>query len=92
MTSVPPCKHDFFPKKSCSWPIVHEYQIDPRLVHNFTSQTLLLFSPFPGSFYTRFASEIESDPVGEYDRAKACLAELGMEPETITDEDCSALR
>jgi len=45
-----------------------------------------------GSFYTRFASEIESDPVGQYTRAKACLEEIGIDPETVTDEDYSALR
>ena len=45
-----------------------------------------------GTFVTRYASEIESDPVGQYSRAKACLAELGIEPDTVTDEDCSALR
>ncbi len=45
-----------------------------------------------GSFYTRYASEIESDPVGEYPRARACLEEMGMDPETVSDEDCSALR
>lgn len=45
-----------------------------------------------GSFFTRFASEIESDPVGNYTRAKACLVELEIDPDTVTDEDCSALR
>ncbi len=29
-----------------------------------------------GTFYTRYASEIESDPVGEYPRARACLEEV----------------
>ena len=34
-----------------------------------------------GSFLTKYASEIESDPVGDYPRAKACLKELGFDPE-----------
>jgi len=45
-----------------------------------------------GSFFTRYASEIESDPVGEYTRAREALEELGMDPEDVTDDDCSALR
>jgi hypothetical protein len=45
-----------------------------------------------GSFYTRYASEIESDPVGEYTRAKQALEEMGIDPEEVTDDDCSALR
>ncbi len=32
-----------------------------------------------GTFYTRYASEIESDPVGEYPRARACLEEVRKE-------------
>ena len=30
-----------------------------------------------GSFFTRYASEIESDPVGDYTRARQALEELG---------------
>merc|ERR1712004_624627 len=45
-----------------------------------------------GSFFTRYASEIESDPVGEYTRARQAMEELGMDPDEITDEDCSSLR
>jgi hypothetical protein len=45
-----------------------------------------------GSFFTRYASEIESDPVGEYTRARQALQELGMDAEEISDDDCSALR
>lgn len=45
-----------------------------------------------GSFFTRFASEIESDAVGNYTRAKACLAELEIDPESVNDEDMSSLR
>ena len=30
--------------------------------------------------------------MGDYTRAKACLEEMGIDPETITDEDCSSLR
>ena len=45
-----------------------------------------------GSFFTRYASEIESDPVGEYTRARQALEELGIDPEEVTDDDCSALR
>ena len=33
-----------------------------------------------GSFYTRFASEIESDPVGDYTRARMALQELEIDP------------
>ncbi|CAB4057369.1 HK [Lepeophtheirus salmonis] len=39
-----------------------------------------------GCFYTRFASEIESDPVGDYTRTKAVLEELEMDPDTSTME------
>jgi len=45
-----------------------------------------------GSFFTRYASEIESDPVGEYTRARQALEELGMDPDEVSDDDCSALR
>jgi len=45
-----------------------------------------------GSFFTRFASEIESDPVGDYTRAKAALQQLDIDPETVTTEDLSSLR
>jgi len=45
-----------------------------------------------GSFFTRFASEIESDPVGDYPRAKEVLQQLDIDPETVTDEDFSSLR
>ena len=31
-----------------------------------------------GSFYTRYASEIESDPVGDYTRARMALQELDI--------------
>ena len=40
-----------------------------------------------GVFYTRYASEIESDPVGEYTRATMVLEELGIDPEDVTVED-----
>merc|ERR1719479_661805 len=45
-----------------------------------------------GTFYTRFASEIESDPVGDYTRAKAALQMLDIDPDTVTTEDLSSLR
>merc|ERR1712179_746679 len=45
-----------------------------------------------GSFFTRYASEIESDPVGEYPRCRQALEELGMDPDEVSDDDCSALR
>merc|ERR1739848_802418 len=45
-----------------------------------------------GSFYTRFASEIESDPVGEYTRAKAVLQSLDIDTDNVTTEDFSSLR
>lgn len=45
-----------------------------------------------GSFYTRFASMIESDPVGEYSNCRQALEEMGMVPEDVSDDDCSALR
>merc|ERR1712088_1179988 len=45
-----------------------------------------------GSFFTRFASEIESDPVGDYSRAKMALQELDIDPDDVTTEDFSSLR
>jgi len=45
-----------------------------------------------GSFYTRFASEIESDPVGDYTRARMALQELEIDPDDVTTEDYSSLR
>jgi len=45
-----------------------------------------------GSFFTRYASEIESDPVGDYTRTRQALEELGIDPEEVSDDDCSALR
>ena len=45
-----------------------------------------------GSFLTRFVSEIESDPVGEYQSASKCLKSLGIDPSTVTKEDFSSLR
>ena len=40
-----------------------------------------------GVFYTRYASEIESDPVGEYTRATMVLEELGIDPDDVTVDD-----
>ena len=34
--------------------------------------------------------QIEADPVGDYTKCRAVLAELGLAG--VTDEDCSALR
>lgn len=45
-----------------------------------------------GAFFTRYASEIESDPVGDYTRCKQALEELGIDPDEVTDDDCSSLR
>merc|ERR1712088_380869 len=45
-----------------------------------------------GSFYTRYASEIESDPVGDYTRARMALQELDIDPDDVTTEDFSSLR
>ena len=45
-----------------------------------------------GSFYTRFASEIESDPVGDYTRARMVMEELDIDPDEVTTEDYSSLR
>lgn len=45
-----------------------------------------------GSFFTRFASEIESDPVGDYTRARMALQELDIDPDEVTTEDYSSLR
>ena len=50
------------------------------------------FCLITGSFFTRFASEIESDPVGDYTRAKAALQMLDIDPDTVTTEDLSSLR
>jgi len=44
----------------------------------------------PGAFLTKYVSDVESDPVGDYTRCKTALGELGItNPST---EDCSALR
>jgi len=43
-----------------------------------------------GRFYTKYVSEIESDPVGEFKRCRLALADLGMSD--VTDDDCSAIR
>lgn len=43
-----------------------------------------------GRFYTKYVSEIESDPVGDFTRGRLALADLGMTE--VSDEDCSALR
>ena len=40
-----------------------------------------------GAFYTRFASEIESDPVGDYTRARMVMEELDIDPDEVTAED-----
>jgi len=45
-----------------------------------------------GAFYTRFASEIESDPVGDYTRARMVMEELDIDPDEVTAEDYSSLR
>ncbi len=43
-----------------------------------------------GRFYTKYVSEIESDPVGDFTRCRMALADLGLSD--VTDEDCSAMR
>lgn len=45
-----------------------------------------------GNFFTRYASEIESDPVGDYTRARMALQELDIDPDDVTTEDFSSLR
>merc|ERR1719277_421753 len=45
-----------------------------------------------GSFFTRYASEIESDPVGDYTRTRLALQELDIDPDDVTTEDFSSLR
>ena len=43
-----------------------------------------------GSFPTKFLSEIEADPVGEYDRCRRVVLELGLSD--VGEDDLSALR
>lgn len=43
-----------------------------------------------GRFYTKYVSEIESDPVGDFTRCRAVMAELGIE--NPSEEDMSAVR
>jgi len=43
-----------------------------------------------GRFYTKYVSEIESDPVGDYTRCRQALADL--EISDPSDTDCSAIR
>ena len=43
-----------------------------------------------GRFYTKYVSEIESDPVGDFTRCRQALDDLGLKE--VSDEDCSALR
>ena len=43
-----------------------------------------------GRFYTKYVSEVESDPVGDFTRCRLALEDLEME--NVTEEDCSALR
>ena len=62
------------------------------LLHGFPEMKISLLFCIIGSFFTRFASEIESDPVGDYPRAKEVLQQLDIDPETVTDEDFSSLR
>ena len=45
-----------------------------------------------GGFLTRYVSEIESDPVGEFTRTREVFYELFGAGERVTDEDCSAVR
>ncbi len=45
-----------------------------------------------GKFYTRYVSEIESDPVGEFTRCREVFHELFGPDQRVTDEDCSATR
>ena len=55
----------------------------------FQDQNTDLFFEW-GRFYSKYVSEIESDPVGQYPRTKKVLEELGIK--NPTDEDLSALR
>merc|ERR1712156_884381 len=41
-------------------------------------------------FLTKYVSEIESDPVGDFTRCRESLRDFGMD--NVSDEDCSALR
>lgn len=45
-----------------------------------------------GRFFTRYVSEIESDPVGEFTRCREVFHELFGPDQRVTDEDCSATR
>ncbi|XP_053693107.1 hexokinase type 2-like [Sabethes cyaneus] len=44
----------------------------------------------PGRFFTKYVSEIESDPPGTYKSCHDVLGELGLKD--VTDEDCANLR
>ena len=48
------------------------------------ASTILINFLILGAFYTRFASEIESDPVGEYTRASMVMQELDIDPDEVT--------
>ena len=39
-----------------------------------------------GNFYTRYVSEIESDPVGDYTRCREVFAELLGPDQHVTDD------
>ena len=61
-----------------------------KTIANLTTYLVLLI--ISGAFYTRFASEIESDPVGDYTRARMVMQELDIDPDDVTTEDYSSLR
>ena len=43
-----------------------------------------------GSFPTKYLSEVEADPVGDFDRCRGVMLELGMTG--VSDEDLSTVR
>ena len=94
-------KESLYPKKQTFEKIISGMYMGELIRHILVDliQDNLIFSGCDtnklletGSFPTRFSSEIESDPIGEYPRATKCLKNLGIDPSTITDEDFSSLR
>ena len=57
---------------------------------NFHEKSYFNFFCTIHRFYTKYVSEVESDPVGDFTRCRLALADLGMT--NVSDEDCSALR
>ena len=70
------------PQSWCMLDRTHLYVLPGLMFQNIEADPLYEW----GNFYTRYVSEIESDPVGDFTRCREVFAELFGADQHVTDE------